>query len=258
MYQYDPDSQPLKELGTHEKEKDSYEHELPYMKNKVQQSKMLGYITVGTAICIHLFCGCMYLWGNVSTYVVTYYHFIGDQDASLKLGVLVLPLGFTMQSVANPLGAYLQTRWNPKFILLLGLSIMSLSILAASFVKSWWAFVAFYSIGYPIGIGTVYWVPIMCGWEWFPDNKGLVSGLVVGGYGFGAFIFGFITTAIANPDDLKVEVPKDGTGITDKLFPKSVGEEVPHMYRICLIIWVVLGLISVAGVNRNPEYIRQE
>ena len=52
----------------------------------------------------------------------------------------------------------------------------------------------------------------MCGWEWFPNNKGLVSGLVVAGYGFGAFIFGFITTHIANPNDFKPEIPDDGSG----------------------------------------------
>ena len=52
---------------------------------------------------------------------------------------------------------------------------------------------------FPAGTGLVYCTPIVCGWEWFPDNKGLVSGLIAGGYGFGAFIFGFLTTRIANP-----------------------------------------------------------
>ena len=88
----------------------------------------------------------------------------------------------------------------------------------------------------------------MCGWEWFPDNKGLVSGLVVGGYGFGAFIFGFVSTHIANPDNHK----------PDPLYDESVAKTVPHMYRLMLIYWTALGLCAVIGVSRNPTFVREE
>jgi MFS transporter, OFA family, oxalate/formate antiporter len=135
---------------------------------------------------------------------------------------------------------------------------MSVSILIASYQTTWWGFVIWYCIGFPAGIGIVYWVPIMSAWEWFPNNKGLVSGLIVGGYGFGAFIFGFISTAIANPDNLKTEVPQDGSGDQDELFPISVANEVPNMYQTCLIIWIILGIFSVFGVSRNPEYMKSE
>ena len=136
-----------------------------------------------------------------------------------------------------------------------GATIMVVSIYIASIMKSWWGFVAFYCFGYPFGIGLVYWPPIMCGWEWFPDNKGLVSGLVVGGYGFGAFIFGFVSTHIANPHNLKTaHVP----GTSDKLFPKSVANEVPRMFHICLIFWSLLALAAVIGVQRNPIYVKEE
>ena len=40
--------------------------------------------------------------------------------------------------------------------------------------------------------------------------------------------------------------------------PQSVGEAVPRMYTICLIIWFFLGLTAVFGVSRNPEFVRQE
>jgi len=165
----------------------------------------------------------MYLWGNVSTYVVSYYHMLGDDNASSTLAVAVLPISFFVQTCFNPIGAFMQKKYNPKLILLIGVSMMTSSIFLASYMKTWWGFIAAYCFGYPAGIGMVYWVPIMCGWEWFPNNKGLVSGLIVGGYGFGAFIFGFVSTAIANPNDFKPAVPADGS-TTDKLFPDSVAE----------------------------------
>ena len=118
---------------------------------------------------------------------------------------------------------------HPAIILILGSLIMIAGVLIASMMESWWGFLFFYAIVFPFGIGIIYWPPIMCGWEWFPDNKGLVSGLIVGGYGFGAFIFGFISTAIANPDNDKPEKPKDGS-TQDKLFPRSVADKVPEMF----------------------------
>lgn len=91
----------------------------------------------------------------------------------------------------------------------------------------------------------------MCGWEWFPEKKGLISGIIVGGYGFGAFIFGFISTAIVNSENEKPQVQKD-SGTTDKLFPRDVADKVPEMFRTCLIFWSLLSLIGIVLVRRNP------
>jgi hypothetical protein len=46
-------------------------------------------------------------------------------------------------------------------------------------------------------------VPIHNGWLWFPENPGLVSGLVLGGYGLGTVVFDSISTLIINPNNLK-------------------------------------------------------
>jgi len=40
-----------------------------------------------------------------------------------------------------------------------------------------------------VGIGLAYVVPIAVGIKWFPDKKGLVTGLTVAGYGVGAVIW---------------------------------------------------------------------
>ena len=159
-------------------------------------------------------------------------------------------------SLTNPLGAFLLRKWNPKVIILLGATIMSLSVIIASNVKSWWTFVVFYAIFFPAGIGLCYYPPIICGWEWFPNRKGLISGLVVGGYGFGAFLFGFISTAYVNPDDISPSKdPGDDTG--DALFPKKVGERVPGMLKFCLIFWAILSVVAVCTISRNPRYLKK-
>lgn len=123
-----------------------------------------------------------------------------------------------------PIGAFMMKRTQINCLAATGIAIMSVSVYMASKSTSWNEFKLWYGCGFASGVGFVYWTPINAAWEWFPEQKGLVTGLVISGYGFGAFIFGFVTTAIVNPDNLRPEVPKDGSGDTDKLFPESVAD----------------------------------
>jgi hypothetical protein len=43
---------------------------------------------------------------------------------------------------------------------------------------------------------------MMCAWEFFPENRGLVSGIIVAGFGFGSSITGKMSTMIVNPNNL--------------------------------------------------------
>lgn len=151
----------------------------------------------------------------------------------------------------GPVGAALTRKVNPKLLIGLGASLMLAGTFFASYMINWYLFVLFYAVLYPVGMGLVYYVPMICCWEWFPENKGLVSGLIVGGFGFGAFIFGFLSTALANPDH-------DNPDKVTKFFPKEVGERTPGMLRICVICWAVLSFISLILVSRNPEAIKKQ
>ena len=116
-----------------------------------------------------------------------------------------------------------------------------------------------YAIVFPIGIGICYYTPLMCGWEHLPSKKGMVSGLIIGGFGFGAFIFGFISTAIANPDNLK-KVKEDPTCTGDdcnSFFPSEVYDKVPRMIRICSLLWIPLALTGILFVTRNDDYVKK-
>ena len=50
-----------------------------------------------------------------------------------------------------------------------------------------------------IGCGLNYMVPVVVAWEYFPNNKGLVSGILSGSYGIGSFFYTLISTHIVNP-----------------------------------------------------------
>jgi MFS family permease len=70
-----------------------------------------------------------------------------------------------------------------------GLMLGAGFILGGFFGSSFWAQFVFIGLLAGAGIGMGYVVPIAVGVKWFPDKKGLITGLAVAGFGFGATIW---------------------------------------------------------------------
>ncbi|CDW85525.1 UNKNOWN [Stylonychia lemnae] len=49
---------------------------------------------------------------------------------------------------------------------------------------------------------SMYMAPIFAAWMHFPDRKGLVSGVILAGFGLGVFIYNIVSNKIANPQNL--------------------------------------------------------
>ena len=128
------------------------------------------------------------------------------------------------------------------------------AVFIASFVHNWIGFLIIYSIFFPMGLGMITFIPILCGWEWFPKRRGMVSGVILAGAGLSNCIFDLITTEIANPENY----PRDVKIGDNEYFPKIVADRVPGMLRDCVYIWIGLTVISLLTVRRNPEYMKKE
>lgn len=81
-----------------------------------------------------------------------------------------------------------------------------------------------------------------------------MSGLIIGGFGFGAFIFGFISTAIANPaNEHKIETKGDPDF---GFFHHSVSDKVPSTLRQISLMWIPLAAIAILFVVRNGDFVK--
>ena len=108
----------------------------------------------------------------------------------------------------------------------------------------------FFSIMYGIGFGLCIIPPLACGWEWFPERKGFVNGIILAAFGFGAFVFSPIAQAIVNPENLKPEKLTDGR----LMYTAEIASNVPQMLTILALSLAGLGLLSVIFVRRNPDF----
>jgi MFS transporter, OFA family, oxalate/formate antiporter len=86
-----------------------------------------------------------------------------------------------------------QDRMGPRICAFLGGLLVSAGFFIASFTSSLLAFYVFFGVIVGIGNGFGYAAPIPVGSKWFPDKRGLVVGILVGGYGAGQAIFGTVS-----------------------------------------------------------------
>ncbi len=84
-------------------------------------------------------------------------------------------------------GKKLSTYGPKKLALLSGLTLGSGYLLAGLVGgTNFWLILLFIGVMGGSGIGLGYVVPISVGMSWFPDKKGMITGLAVAGFGFGA------------------------------------------------------------------------
>ena len=67
-------------------------------------------------------------------------------------------------------------------------------------------FAVFYGAFFGIGVGFSYLPPILSGWSYYPERKGMVSGIIVGAFAFGAAIFDQIAGALVNPENKSADI----------------------------------------------------
>jgi OFA family oxalate/formate antiporter-like MFS transporter len=92
------------------------------------------------------------------------------------------------QSWFVPLFGYGVDRMGPRVVVTLGGVLVGASWLGSGAASSLWQLHAAYAIG-GLGAGAVYSGCIGIALKWFPDRRGLASGLLIGAYGSGAALF---------------------------------------------------------------------
>jgi len=99
----------------------------------------------------------------------------------------------------------LQDRLGPRIVASIGGGLLGLSFILGAFLISVdrpWALYITYGILGGAGIGFAYVCPIAASVKWFPDKKGLITGLAVAGFGAGALFFaGPASTLLLPPGD---------------------------------------------------------
>ena len=199
-----------------------------------------------------LYISCNFLWPNITIYVLSYYYQLyPDKSVSYNFVFLVDTTLVLFCTIGNLISVLLlQTfHWHARLVLLIGGFTALLGCYLASYARSLETFLFFYGAVSSTGYGICSFPHQICSWEWFPKHKGLVSGLISGGYGFGNFIFAQISTDLVNPYGKNPTVYDKVNDVT--YFDKSVSNRVPYMMRELVWIWVWFLLFGIVFIQRK-------
>jgi OFA family oxalate/formate antiporter-like MFS transporter len=156
---------------------------------------------VVAALLLQLSLGAVYAWSVFSSALQKASAFkLTKPEATLPFEVAI-----GMIFIGTYLGGRIQDRRGPRTVAVIGAVIYGIGVIVASFARNGDQ-LPLLVIGYGVlagfGLGLAYIVPIAMLQKWFPDRRGLITGLAVGGFGFGAVVTAPIAQALIknNPD----------------------------------------------------------
>jgi MFS transporter, OFA family, oxalate/formate antiporter len=115
---------------------------------------------------------------------------------SISEVTLTFTISIFVLGIAAFFGGLWLTRKGPRIVALTGGALYGLGVFLASFSnRISWLYLSYGLIG-GIGLGFAYIVPVSVLVKWFPDRRGLITGVAVGGFGAGALITAPLATRL--------------------------------------------------------------
>jgi OFA family oxalate/formate antiporter-like MFS transporter len=116
---------------------------------------------------------------------------------SISEVTLTFTISIFVLGVAAFFGGLWLNRKGPRIVALTGGFLYGAGVFLASFSdhKLWWLYLTYGVIG-GIGVGFSYIVPVAVLVKWFPERRGLITGIAVGGFGAGALITAPVATRL--------------------------------------------------------------
>src|SRR5713101_5729175 len=149
-------------------------------------------VVVG-GVLMNLALGSLYAW---SVFVAPLEREFGWKRTQTSLVFTIAVVTFAVTFI---LGGRLQDRRGPRPAALIGAILVSLGFSLTSMTSSLTFLYLVFGVIVGAGNGFGYATPMPVASKWFPDKRGLIVGIMVGGYGAASFILGlFVPGMIAS------------------------------------------------------------
>ncbi|NLH97716.1 MAG: OFA family MFS transporter [Clostridiaceae bacterium] len=157
------------------------------------------WIPVAASIAIQLCMGTAYIWSVFQSYLIVS---PSTPDALFNwpasYGTLAYSLLLGLLTVGSTIGGKLQERMTPRMVVIAAGVVLGSGFFLVRFIteSTPWLLWLTYGIMGGIGMGMAYTTTIACCQKWFPDKRGLVTGIIVAALGFGGLVFTPVAEAL--------------------------------------------------------------
>jgi OFA family oxalate/formate antiporter-like MFS transporter len=154
-------------------------------------SKNNRWVIAAAGFLMQMALGAVYAWSVFRVPLAKQFHW------SIEEVTLTFTISIFVLSIACFFGGLWLNKKGPRVVALTGGFLYGLGVFLASFSahKLWWLYASYGFIG-GIGVGFSYIVPIAVLVKWFPDRRGLITGIAVGGFGAGALVVAPVATRL--------------------------------------------------------------
>ena len=127
-------------------------------------------------------------------------------------------------AIANFFGSNLvkSNKVHPRVQIFIGGAITVVGVWISSYLTSYGAFQFCFAVSHGFGTGLFYSTVLYKAWIFFPGKEGLITGIVIAGFGIGGFLFTELSTAWCNPMNVDSNQDIIKTDPNSKYFPMSV------------------------------------
>ncbi len=203
------------------------------------------WIVVIGAIIVQFCLGTIYAWSAFTGLLTLPQAEGGEYGFTAQQAAWIFSVGLAVFAVSMVIAGRLQLRFGPRPIavaggIVLGTGYILGGILGGTFLNQ----LLFIGVVGGAGIGLAYVVPIAVGVKWFPDKKGLISGIAVAGFGFGATLWVKLAGSWFG-----------GLLYTTNLFSLPGVQSVFIIYGIIFLAFIVMG--SLVMLNPPKDYLPQ-
>lgn len=128
----------------------------------------------------------------ISIYQYSWSVFASGLNTDFKWAMTTIQVAYTLYTYAatfvQPFSGWFADKFGPRTIAIIGGLLVAFGFLATSTITSPAQLYIYYTLG-SIGVGMLYGVSTATAVKWFPDKRGLATGLMTFGFGAGTSIF---------------------------------------------------------------------
>jgi MFS family permease len=218
----------------------------------------------GTVVMVCL--GTVYSWSIFTRPLIASQHW-SNTVTTWAFAIAIFTLG-----IGAVVGGRWQDRVGPRTVTIAGVILWGVgNLLAGLGTPSFgapWLYITYGVIG-GFGNGMAYITPVATVTKWFPDKRGLASGMVVMGFGLGAFFYNQIVTRLASFAmaakhatayiAAKDAAAKAGTAFDPSTLPPDAAvtsADTAAIFAVFLvsgIVFVIVGGLCAALLSNPPE-----
>ena len=195
-----------------------------------------GITTLISAILIHLLIGNIFTFSNLIPYYESYLHYArNSSEIPLKKLNYIAPTGLLFNNALPSVTGFLDDILGTRLLIIIGSISLLVSNLIMYFTTSYFLMIISYILFGFCGSLTYFQTLRNC-WKYFPNKKGLISGIIFSCFGLSAFIFtGLGDLIISKGSDLEKK---------NNYYCKETAMKYLNYLKFYIICIIIMGTLS--------------